>query len=529
MIFPNDGFSILHRVTKTTQMPFNSVLGWFIKKRVHQIELFMKYPVEVQQELFRSLIDQAALTRFGLEYDFQRIKSVEDFKKAVPIRNYEGFTPYIDLLREGQQNVLWPSKLKWFAKSSGTTDARSKFIPVTKEALEECHYKGGKDLLALYYSQKPDAKVYSGKHLVLGGSSKINPFNEEGYTGDLSAIIIRNLPIWVELRRTPSRDIALMDNWEEKIEMIARTTMNEDIYMMAGVPSWTLVLLKRIMELKGTDNIRDVWPNLELFWHGGVSFKPYRDRFKKLIPSGNMNYVETYNASEGFFGIQDRLNSDDLLLMLDYGIFYEFMPLSEYGKANPRTVDLTDVEVGENYAIVISTNGGLWRYLVGDTVRFTSKYPFRIQVSGRTKHYINAFGEELIVDNADEAIRYACDATNSEVTDYTAAPVFMTENSTGAHEWLIEFARKPKDMALFQELLDNKLKQLNSDYEAKRSFDFILKKPLVHVIPDGTFYQWLKHQDKLGGQHKVPRLSNDRKYVEEVLKLAKPLTSLNND
>jgi hypothetical protein len=509
-------------------MPFNSVFGWVIKKRIHQIELFMKYPVEVQHEVFRSLIDQAALTSFGLQHGFQNIKSPEDYKKAVPIRNYEGFKPYIEELREGKQNVLWPSKLKWFAKSSGTTDSRSKFIPVTKEALEECHYKGGKDLLALYYTQKPDARIYSGKHLVIGGSSKINSFNEEGYTGDLSAIIIRNLPIWVELRRTPSRDIALMDNWEEKIEMIARTTMDEDIYMMAGVPSWTLVLLKRILEIKGTDNIRNVWPNLELFWHGGVSFKPYRDRFRKIISGPNMNYVETYNASEGFFGIQDRLDADDLLLMLDYGIYYEFMPVSEYGKSQPKTVGLKDVEIGENYAIVISTNGGLWRYLVGDTIRFTSRYPFRIQVSGRTKHYINAFGEELIVDNADEAIRYACEKTGAELTDYTAAPIFMTDETTGAHEWLIEFEKGPENLDTFCSLLDNRLKELNTDYEAKRSFDFILKKPVVHVLPAGTFYQWLKQQDKLGGQHKVPRLCNDRRYVDAVLQSVVPMSSFLN-
>ncbi len=509
-------------------MPFNSVFGWVMKKRIHQIELFMKYPVDVQQELFRSLIDQAALTSFGLQHGFQGLKTIADFKKAVPIRNYEGFKPYIDELREGKQNVLWPSKVKWFAKSSGTTDARSKFIPVTKEALEECHYKGGKDLLALYYTQKPDARVYSGKHLVLGGSSKINSFNEEGYTGDLSAIIIRNLPIWVELRRTPSRDIALMDNWEEKIEMIARTTMDEDIHMMAGVPSWTLVLLKRILEIKGTDNIRNVWPNLELFWHGGVSFKPYRDRFQKLIAGQNMNYVETYNASEGFFGIQDRLYSDDLLLMLDYGIFYEFMPLSEYGKTNPKTVGLQEVEVGENYAIVISTNGGLWRYLVGDTIKFTSRYPFRIQVSGRTKHYINAFGEELIVDNADEAIRYACEKTGAELTDYTAAPVYMTDDSTGAHEWFIEFDKNPSNFEEFGALLDYKLKELNSDYDAKRSFDFILKKPVVRILPKGSFYNWLKQQDKLGGQHKVPRLCNDRRYVDSLRQVIEPMSSVSH-
>ncbi len=498
-------------------MPFNSVFGWVLRKRIHQIELFMKYPVEVQNELFSSLIDQAALTRFGIEHGFSTIKTIDDFKKAVPIRNYEAFLPYINLMRDGQQNVAWPSRLKWFAKSSGTTDAKSKFIPVTKEALEECHYKGGKDLLALYYLQKPDAKVYKGKHLVLGGSSKVNMFNDEGYTGDLSAIIIKNLPIWAELRRTPSRDIALMDNWEEKIERIAQSTISDDVYMIAGVPSWTLVLLKRIIEITGKNDIKEIWPNLELFWHGGVSFKPYRDQFKKLIPSADMNYVETYNASEGFFGIQDRLGHDDMLLMLDYGIFYEFMPMTEYGKPNPRTVTLKDVEVGLNYALIISTNGGLWRYLVGDTVKFTSTVPYRIQVSGRTKHYINAFGEELMVENADSALHKASEATGALVRDYTAAPVYMSDEGSGAHEWLIEFDQAPDDLENFTLLLDNALKAANSDYEAKRNFDFILKKPIVHAMPSGTFYNWLKHKDKLGGQNKVPRLSNERGLVEELL------------
>ncbi len=479
----------------------------------------MKYPVEVQNELFQKLVDEAALTRFGLEHKFSEIKSLKDFKNRVPIRNYEQFKPYIDLLREGEQNVVWPSKLKWFAKSSGTTDAKSKFIPVSKEALEECHYKGGKDLLALYYSQKPNAKIYDGKSLVMGGSSKINSFNEEGYTGDLSAIIIRNLPIWVELKRTPSRDIALMDNWEEKIEAMAKATMDEDVSNIAGVPSWTLVLLKRILEIKGTDNIKDVWPNLELFMHGGVSFKPYKAQFEKIIRGGDMHYIDTYNASEGFFGIQDRLGADDLLLMLDYGIFYEFMPMSEYGSKNPRTVGLNEVEIGENYALIISTNGGLWRYLVGDTVRFTSKYPFRVQVSGRTKHYINAFGEELMVENSDFAVTAAAQKTGALVLDYTAAPIYMGDDARGAHEWAIEFEQEPHCIDTFTRELDSALKSVNTDYEAKRSFDLNLKSPVVRVLPKGTFYSWLKQNGKLGGQHKVPRLSNERKLLEEVLNL----------
>lgn len=497
-------------------MAFNTLFSWFIKKRIHQIELFMKYPAEVQGELFQKLMDEAALTRFGLEHGFSNIRSIRDFKNAVPIRTYEDYKPYIDLLREGEQNILWPSKLKWFAKSSGTTDAKSKFIPVSKEALEECHYKGGKDLLAMYYNQRPNAKLYTGKTLVMGGSSKINSFNEEGYTGDLSAIIIRNLPIWVELRRTPSRDIALMDNWEEKIEAMAEVTIHEDVSIIAGVPSWTLVLLKRLMEKKGTDNIRDIWPNLELFMHGGVSFKPYREQFNKII-RGEMNYVETYNASEGFFGIQDRIDADDLLLMLDYGIFYEFIPMEELHSKNPKTIGLQDVEIGPSYAIVISTNGGLWRYMVGDTVRFTSKYPFRVQVSGRTKHYINAFGEELMVENSDHAIHVACQKTGAHVSEYTVAPIYMSDNAKGSHEWLIEFEKAPSCMDTFTKELDHALKSVNTDYEAKRAFDLNLCAPQIRPLPAGTFYQWLKANGKLGGQHKVPRLSNDRKTVEQVL------------
>jgi hypothetical protein len=500
-------------------MPLNSLFSWVIKKRIHQIELFKKYPVEVQTESFQKLVDEAALTRFGLEHNFSNIRSIKDFQQVVPIRTYEDFKPYIDLLREGQQNVLWPSKLKWFAKSSGTTDAKSKFIPVTQEALEECHYKGGKDLLALWYNLKPDAKLYAGKTLVVGGSSKINPFNEEGYTGDLSAIIIRNLPIWVELRRIPSRDIALMENWEEKIEAMAQATKEEDVSILAGVPSWTLVLLKRIMELKGTNNIKEIWPNLELYMHGGVSFKPYRAQFEKLIPSPNMGYVETYNASEGFFAIQDQLNSEELLLMMDYGIFYEFLPVEEIGAKNPRTVGLNDVEIGRNYALIISTNAGLWRYMVGDTVKFTNKFPFRIQVSGRTKHFINAFGEELMVENSDYAIQQASIKTGALVSDYTAAPIYMGDDAQGAHEWAIEFEKAPDCINSFRTELDNALKSVNTDYEAKRAFDLNLRAPEIRVLPQGSFYNWLKKNGKLGGQHKIPRLSNERGLLEEILKM----------
>jgi hypothetical protein len=497
-------------------MPFNTVFSWFIKKRVHQIDLFRKFPVEVQQEWFENLLENGRLTSFGKEHGFDKIRTVADFKKAVPVRTYEEFKPYIDRLRDGENEVLWPGKVKWFAKSSGTTGDRSKYIPVTKEALEDCHYACGKDLLALYCSQYPEARLYSGKHLVLGGSSKISEIGDDCYTGDLSAIIIQNLPLWVELKRTPARDIALMDNWEEKIERLAQSTIHEDVSILAGVPSWTLVLLKRILEITGKTNIRDVWPNLELFMHGGVSFKPYRAQFEALIQGPGMHYFETYNASEGFFGIQDRLEADDMLLMLDYGIYYEFMPMEELGQEFPKTLELREIELDTNYALIISTNGGLWRYLVGDTIRFTSRNPYRIQVSGRTKLFINAFGEELIIENAEDAMQAACDLTGALVTDYTAGPVYMNANKGGSHEWLIEFEKPPADLVQFTEALDNKLKELNSDYEAKRTANLSLGDPLVQELPSGTFYAWMKSRGKLGGQHKVPRLSNSRDYLDEI-------------
>lgn len=506
-------------------MPFNSVFNWFITKRIHQIDLFRKYPLEVQREWFERLLAEGVDTQIGRDHDFDSIRTPKDFAKALPIRDYDDFRPYIERLKEGEQGLLWPSVVKWFAKSSGTTSDKSKYIPVTKEALEECHYKGGKDLLAMYCDLNPDHRLYNGKHLVMGGSSKLHAFNEDCYTGDLSAIIIKNLPVWVELKRTPNREIALMDNWEEKIEMMAQATMDEDVAILAGVPSWSLVLLKRILEIKGTDSILDVWPNLELFMHGGVSFKPYRSQFERIIPNTGMNYIETYNASEGFFGIQDRLVADDMLLMLDYGIFYEFIPMEEFGKDNPETILLDEVEVGKNYALVITTNAGLWRYLVGDTIRFTSTNPYRIQVTGRTKLFINAFGEELIIDNAEEAMKRACQATQAVISDYMACPVFMSEGETGGHEWLIEFEKEPRNLDHFTQHLDNALKEVNTDYAAKRTNNLTLRMPLIRSMKRGTFYEWLKSKGKIGGQHKVPRLNNDRKHVEEVLALVDEMTA----
>jgi phenylacetate-coenzyme A ligase PaaK-like adenylate-forming protein len=477
----------------------------------------MKYPNDVQQEWFEGLVNTAQDTEWGRRFGYKDIRNLEQFKGRVPVSNYEQLEPYIQRIIKGEQQVLWPTDIKMFAKSSGTTGARSKFIPVSQESLEECHYKGGKDLLSLYYNEFPESKLMAGKGLVMGGSSSFLPLNNERYYGDLSAIIIKNLPFWAQLHRTPDSEISLNPSWEEKIEQIAQITHKQDITNISGVPSWMLVLLARVMELTGKKTILDVWPNLEWYVHGGVSFAPYRERFKEVM-GGQIHYSETYNASEGFFGIQEDTKRDDLLLMLDYGIFYEFVPMSEVGREHPNTLQLDEVRVGENYALVISTNGGLWRYMIGDTIQFTSLNPFRIKVSGRTRHFINAFGEELIVENAERAIAIASEKAGAVVHEYTAAPKFMDSEGAGAHEWAIEFEKAPADLEFFVEMLDNALKALNSDYEAKRYHDKVLRMPVVNAVGQGTFYQWMKSRDKLGGQHKVPRLANDRSTLEDLLK-----------
>jgi len=403
------------------------------------------------------------------------------------------------------------------SKSSGTTSDRSKFIPVTKESLFDCHYKGGKDLLALYYTNYPNRKLYNAKHLIIGGSAKINPIGINSYLGDLSAIIVKNLPWWAEIRRTPSREIALMDDWEKKLDKMAKQTIKEDVCIIAGVPSWTLVLCNRILEITGKKNLKEVWPNLELFMHGGVSFQPYKKEFERLIPDPSMHYIETYNASEGFFGIQDKPESDDLLLMLDYGIFYEFIPMTSFeGIDSENVISLTDVVLNTNYAIVISTNGGLWRYILGDTISFTSLLPYKFKITGRTQSFINCFGEEVIVDNAEKAIAYACKETGAILKEYTVGPKFMENQSKGGHEWMIEFVKAPIQLDQFTLLLDKQLREINSDYDAKRTKDLALELPVTHIAPFGTFDKWLQGKGKLGGQNKVPRLSNDRKILEEL-------------
>ncbi|MCK4880066.1 MAG: GH3 auxin-responsive promoter family protein [Bacteroidales bacterium] len=494
----------------------NSIISWVNVKRLHQIELFMKYPFDVQQEVFGKLIEQALRTTWGVQYGFDSINSIEEYQERVPISTYDDVKPYINRLREGEQNLLWPTEIKWFAKSSGTTSDKSKFIPVSNEAMEDCHFRAAKDVIAFYTKQRPDSAVLKGKTLTLGGSAEVNNLSNQSYYGDLSAVLIENLPFWAQFIRTPTSEIALIPDFEEKLDKITRHTVNENVTSIAGVPSWNLVLLRAVLDFTGKNNILEVWPNLELFTHGGVSFTPYRETFNKLIPSDKMNYLETYNASEGFFGIQDDLERDDMLLMLDLGIFYEFLPLDHLNEPNPPIYSVGDVETGVNYAMVITTNGGLWRYMIGDTVVFTSLNPHRIKISGRTKYYINAFGEEVIMENAEKALITACKETGAVIKEYTAGPLFMSEDSKGGHEWMIEFENPPGNLDRFTEVLDTTLSSVNSDYEAKRYKNLTLMLPKVVSLKPGTFYKWMQKRGKLGGQNKIPRLANDRKYLDEL-------------
>ena len=500
-------------------------LKGLIKLRWSSIDNFLLNPESTQTMLFNNLVHSGQFTEFGKKYDFQHIDSVREFKKNVPVNEYEDLKPYIQKMMEGNQNILWNSPVTWFAKSSGTTSDKSKFIPVSNESMEDGHFKSAKDLLALYYRNFPQSGIMSGKCLTLGGSHQVNQLNADSYYGDLSAVMIQNMSYFTQLIRTPDISIALTQEWEEKIEKMAESTILEDVTMIAGVPTWTIVLIKKIFEITGKNNLHDIWPNLELYIHGGVNFTPYEQQFKTLIPAPNMHYLETYNASEGFFASQDIIGRDGLLLFLNHGIYYEFMPMEEYGKEHPETLQLQEVEIGKNYALVISTNSGLWRYIVGDTVQFVSINPFRIKVSGRIKSFINAFGEEVIVDNADYALAKACRMTAAEVNDYTAAPVYFSDDSNGCHEWAIEFERQPADLAHFISILDTSIQEINSDYEAKRYKDIALRAPIVHMLPKGTFNRWLKNKGKLGGQHKIPRLCNDRKLLEEILALVPPTTT----
>lgn len=502
----------------------NNIISWYMKQRIPQVEQFVQQPERAQEEVFQYLLSMAKHTEFGKRYDFASIDTVQQFKERIPISTYADIKPDIERLINGEQNVLWPTEVKWFAKSSGTTADKSKFIPVSQEALDDCHFKAGRDVMALYCHNNPNNGVFTGRGIIMGGSTQVNKLNDNAHFGDVSAVLMRNMPLLAQLIKTPSLKVTLLEDYEEKINRMAAETLKRNITHIAGVPTWTVVLIEKLFEMTGQDNLADIWPNIELYIHGGVSFTPYREQFKQLIRKEDMWYMETYNASEGFFGIQHSLYNPELLLMLDYGIFYEFMPMEEYGKEHPKTVQLSQVEIGKNYAVVISTNAGLWRYLIGDTVQFTSVFPFRIIVSGRTKFFINAFGEEVIVDNADKAILEASKAVGVTVKDYTAGPIYFKDTGgKGGHEWIVEFDVPPTDLAAFTRILDKTLQDVNSDYEAKRKNDMALTLPVVHVAPVGFFYQWLKANGKLGGQHKVPRLSNDRVLLDNMLAFKRQL------
>lgn len=488
------------------------------RMRMWRIEAWRNNPIDAQRDVLQNLVTSAQYTEFGKKYKFNRLFTLRSFKETVPIHEYEDIKPYIQRIMDGEQNVLWNTPIYWFAKSSGTTSEKSKFIPVSDESLQDGHYKAAKDVLTLYYHAHPESELLTGKGLVIGGSHTINQINPEVQYGDLSAVLLQNSPFWGHWLRTPDLEIALMHEWENKIEKLAESTIKENVTSISGVPTWTLVLFKRILEKTGKSCMAEVWPALELYLHGGVSFTPYKEQFRKLIGK-DINYQEMYNASEGCFAASEKPGDEGMLLFLDHGTFMEFMPVSEYGKKKPRTIGLKEVELGKNYALVISTNGGLWRYLLGDTIQFTSLFPFKVKVSGRLKHYINAFGEEVIVDNTDKAIAIACEKTGAQVADYTAAPVYFSDHANGAHEWLVEFEKDPDHLENFIHELDAALQNINSDYEAKRYKSIALGLPVLHALKKGTFNEWLRIKDKLGGQHKVPRLSNERTVITEILQL----------
>ena len=493
----------------------NTVMSWFLKKRIHQIDLFRKYPIEVQNENLLSIIQNAKNTEFGKNYEFSSIHNYKSFANRVPLTNYEEFSTKIKRTIDGEQNIFWHESIKWFAQSSGTTNSISKFIPVSNETLEKCHFQGGKDALCLYINNNPNSNLFSGKSLRLGGSRKLYE-NNNNYFGDLSAILIDNLPIWAEMISTPNNQISLIDKWDEKINAVVKNTINEDVTSLAGVPSWMLTLLNNVLLKTNKKNISEIWPNLEVYFHGGVNFNPYKDEFKKIL-SNSTCFYETYNASEGFFGIQDQNDSEELLLMLDYGIYYEFIKVDNLNKNDQKVINLSEVEIGINYALIISTNSGLWRYKIGDTVKFTSKYPFRIKITGRTKNFINAFGEELIVENADSALKKTLSYYDLHIVEYTVAPYFMKGKVSGFHQWLIEFKTPPKNLASFKKDLDLNIQKTNTDYKSKRFKNITMSEIDIIIARKNQFYDWLKDKKKLGGQNKIPRLCNDRNLIEEIL------------
>lgn len=494
----------------------------YFSRRQKQLEKYATKPKEIQQKIFRHLIRQGRKTAWGEEHNYEQIDSYEEFRKQVPVNTYEELKSYIHEMRKGKADILWPGVVRWYAKSSGTTNDKSKFIPVSGEGLKNIHYRGGTDCIVSYLHINPKSKFFSGKSLILGGSHAPNLNTPNSLVGDLSAILIENIPTAAKMIRVPKKQVALLSDFEEKRDKIAHAAMDMNITNISGVPSWMLSVLKRVMELKGVDRLDEVWPNLEVFFHGGVAFTPYRDQYKSIIGLPNMHYMETYNASEGFFGLQNDLSDPNMLLMIDYGIFYEFCPLDNlndngYPIDEQKIVPLWEVQPGINYAMIISTSCGLWRYLIGDTVKFSQANPYKFCITGRTKHFINAFGEELIVDNAEKGLLQACVATGAQVKDYTAAPIFMDSNAKCRHQWVIEFAKAPSSIEEFATILDRSLQAINSDYEAKRHKDITLQRLEIIEAKSGLFDEWLKSKGKLGGQHKIPRLSNSRQYIEELI------------
>lgn len=494
----------------------NSIFTWIIKKRYHQIEFFQKYPHEVQAEVLENLLATAKDTEVGRKHDFASIKSMARFQEQLPLQTYEDVKADIERMQHGETDVLWPGEIKWFAKSSGTTSDKSKFIPMSREAIEECHFKAGKDMLSIYAQNYPEHRIFGGRNFSLAGSWQSGSDASDFRVGDLSSILTEHLPLWVELRRTPRKPIALLESFEEKVDRIVQITATQDVRSITGAPAWMLVVLKKLLEHTGKENVLEVWPNLEVFMHGGVGFTPYQEVYRELIPGDQMHYLNIYNASEGFFAIQDGSNSNEMLLMLDYGIFYEFIPLEEADDEHPTVLTLDQVECDKPYALVISTNAGLWRYQVGDVIKFSSINPYRVVVAGRTKHFINAFGEELMIENAEAALAIACEKTGAVVHEYTAGPVYMDGRNNGRHEWMMEFEKPPQSPEYFLEVLDNALKSLNSDYEAKRYKNITLAPPTLEMLEHGTFYRWMKSRNKVGGQNKVPRLANNRVFLDSL-------------
>lgn len=497
----------------------DSLGSHLMKQRLDQMENTLNRPNEVQQKVFQMLIRKGRDAAYGREHGFGNIRNTRQFQEQVPVISYEDLLPYVNRLLQGEQNVLWPGQIKWFAKSSGTTGVKCKLIPVSKEGLTQCHYQGGRDMLAFYFQNYPDNRVFSGKNLSIGGSQVSNFSGDKNgiYTANISAIVMKNLPFWAQFKRTPGLEVTMMNNWEDKVKKIAEITTKQDVTSLAGSPMWMLLLLQHIVREQKIESIQDIWPNLEVFFHGSVSFSPYRQLFRNLDRNNSLRYLEIYNATEGFFGLQDQANDPSLLLMLNYGIYYEFIPEKDFESPNPQVIPLSEVETGRNYSMVISTNSGLWRYKIGDTVKFTSTNPYRFVISGRTKHCINVFGEDLFAEQAEKALSRACDKTGAILQDFTAAPFFYDQQKKGYHEWLVEFVKSPENLREFTDILDMELRELNEDYAEKRKLNIAIESPVVREMPSGTFYQWLKRKDKLGGQHKIPHLSNSRDFLEELL------------